>query len=123
MTCNNCIYAPCCHYLLQEDRGYDEHSETYYDDMETRCGDFKNKENFASIDKPLVIKTKNNIKRQINRLNPRLKALKEKEAILSPAGHQELGYLKGRISCFEDTLDILDEIFPLLKKEKKGEEK
>ena len=118
-TCNNCIYAPCCHYLLQEDRGYDEHSESYYDDMEARCKDFKDKENYVFIDKSILLKNRRNIVRQIGRISPRLEALKKEEEKLSPAGHQELGYLKGRISGFEDALDLFDEISPLL--EKKGE--
>lgn len=40
MTCNKCQHAHVCHHLIQDERGFDEHTETYYNDMEDRCEDF-----------------------------------------------------------------------------------
>ena len=40
MTCNECEHANVCHHLLQNERGYDEYAEEYFNDMEERCEDF-----------------------------------------------------------------------------------
>lgn len=118
-TCNECIHASCCHYLLQEDRGYDEYNEQYYNDMETRCKDFKDKKQFIPVDISALLKLRKKIENQIKKLETQRNKLEKKESILFPHGfhlsdyeHAELVYIQGQISSLKGELEDLDKIFP-----------
>lgn len=52
---------------------------------------------------------KERIKRQINRCQEKLDALKSREEHLSIHGYWDMGFLRGRITTLEDWLDELEE--------------
>ena len=111
-TCNNCIHAPCCHYLLQHERGYDEYNEQYYDDMDTRCEDFLDKENISNpIDKTSLLKMLKRYQRQDSRIVSEINRLEGMKDNLSGPGNWSLGY---HIGCKSTTEKIIDDLADLL---------
>ena len=123
-TCNDCIHAPCCHYLMQHEKGYDEYTEQYYDDMEIRCEDFLDKETLADlVDKAPLLKILRNYKRQLGRIKPEIERLEDLGNDLSCAGNWSLGYHKGCIHVMETIIDDIEDMLGVSGENQKIEEK